>query len=42
MKRMNIMNLVPGMVTAEDVFSYNQTLILPKGFCLTDEAITRL
>lgn len=42
MRRINIMNLVPGMVTAEDVFSYNQTLILPKGFCLTDEAITRL
>lgn len=42
MKRMNIRNLVPGMITAEDVFSYNQTLIFPKGFCLTDEAITRL
>ena len=42
MKRVNIMNLVPGMVTAEDVYSYNQALILPKGFCLTDEAITRL
>jgi len=36
------MNLVPGMITAEDVYSYNKTLILPKGFCLTDEAITRL
>ncbi|MBR1691623.1 MAG: HD-GYP domain-containing protein [Lachnospiraceae bacterium] len=36
------MNLVPGMVTAEDVFSYSKTLILPKGFRLTDEAITRL
>ncbi|MBQ5676290.1 MAG: HD-GYP domain-containing protein [Lachnospiraceae bacterium] len=42
MKRMNIMNLVPGMVTAEDVFSYNNTLIIPKGACLTDESITRL
>lgn len=42
MRRMNIMNLIPGMITAEDVFSYNKTLILPKGFCLTDEAITRL
>ena len=36
------MNLVPGMITAENVFSYNNTLIIPKGTCLTDEAITRL
>lgn len=42
MKRMNIMNLVPGMVTADDVYAHNHTLILPKGFRLTDEAITRL
>lgn len=42
MKRVNIANLKPGMVTAEDITSFNNTLILPKGSRLTDEAITRL
>lgn len=34
--------LIPGMVTAEDVFSYNNQLILPKDMVLTDKAITKL
>lgn len=42
MKRVTVASLVPGMVTYEDVYSYNNSLILPKGFVLTDEAITRL
>lgn len=42
MKRVNIANLKPGMITAEDITSFNNTLILPKGSRLTDEAITRL
>lgn len=42
MKRVNITNLKPGMVTAEDITSFNNTLILKKGSRLTDEVITRL
>lgn len=34
--------LVPGMITAEDVFNYNHQLILPKGLELTDKSITKL
>lgn len=42
MKRVRTADLVPGMVTAEDVYSYNGQLILPKGLVLTDKAITKL
>lgn len=42
MKRISTRNLVPGMVTAEDVFTYNNQLILAKGLVLTDKAITKL
>lgn len=42
MKRVSTMNLVPGMVTAEDVYTYNNQLILPKGLVLSDKTITRL
>lgn len=42
MRRISTSALIPGMVTAEDVFSYNNTLILPKGLILTDKAITKL
>ena len=34
--------MVPGMITAEDVFSYNGQMIIPKGLTLTDSVITRL
>lgn len=42
MKRINTSNLVPGMITAEDVLNYNNQLILPKGLILTDKTITKL
>ncbi len=42
MKRVRTADLVPGMVTAEDVYTYNNQLILPKGLVLTDKTITKL
>ena len=42
MKRVNISNLVPGMVTAEDVYTYGNQLIIPKHTILNDKSITRL
>ena len=42
MRRVAIHELVPGMVTAEDVYTYSGQLILPKGLELTDKSITRL
>lgn len=42
MPRIMTSNLIPGMVTAEDVFSHNNQLILPRGLTLTDKAITKL
>lgn len=42
MKRVLLSSLVPGMVTAEDVYSYNNRLIVAKNTPLTDNIITRL
>ena len=42
MKRVNTANLVPGMITAEDVYTYGNQLIIPKHTILNDKAITRL
>lgn len=42
MKKINVANLIPGMITAEDVFTYNNQLIVQKGVVLTDKTITRL
>lgn len=42
MKSVPISKLVPGMVTAADVYEDNQKLVLPKGIVLTDKTITRL
>lgn len=42
MKRVSLANLVPGMITAEDVFTYNNQLIVAKNTPLTDKIITRL
>ncbi len=42
MKRVNTENLIPGMITAEDVYNYNNQLILPKGIILNDRTITKL
>lgn len=42
MKRVRTQELRPGMKTAEDVFSYNNQMIVPKGATLDDKIITRL
>lgn len=42
MKRVRTQDLRPGMKTAEDVFSYNNQMIVPKGATLDDKIITRL
>ena len=42
MKRVSTANLVPGMITAEDIYTYSNHLILPKGLVLTDKSITKL
>lgn len=42
MKRLPIAQLKPGMVTAEDVFTYDQQLIVPADVVLTANIISRL
>ena len=42
MKRVKTAELVPGMVIAEDVYSYSNQLIMPKGLILSDKSITKL
>lgn len=42
MKRLYTANLLPGMIVGEDVFSFSNQLIIPKGCVLTDKMITRL
>ena len=42
MKRVHTSDLVPGMITAEDIFNYERQLILPRGSVLTDKAINKL
>ena len=42
MPRILTQNLVPGMVTAEDVYTYNNQLVLLKDMELTDKTITKL
>lgn len=42
MKRIRLSDLTPGMVTAEEVFNYNDKLILPKNHTLTEQDIERL
>ena len=42
MQRVRTSNLIPGMITSEDVYSYNNQLIVPKGTVLNDKVITRL
>ncbi|MFT3984592.1 MAG: HD-GYP domain-containing protein [Lachnospiraceae bacterium] len=42
MKRVRTAELHPGMKTAEDVYSYNNQMVLPQGTVLTDKMITRL
>lgn len=42
MKRIPVAELIPGMVTAEDILSYDLKVIVPKGVILTDNIISRL
>ena len=42
MKRVRTSELLPGMTTAEDVYSYNNQMIVPNNTVLTDKMITRL
>lgn len=42
MRIINTADLIPGMITAEDVYNYNNQLILPRGIILTDTTITKL
>lgn len=42
MRRISTAELVPGMITAEDVYTYNNQLVLPRGLVLTDKTITKL
>lgn len=42
MKRLSTTQLTPGMVTAEDVFTYTNQLLIPRGSILTDKSITKL
>ena len=42
MRRVNTPDLLPGMVAAEDVYTFNSQLIIPKGYTLSDKSITRL
>lgn len=42
MPKLSIKDLVPGMVTAEDVYTFNNQLVLPKGLTLNDKSITKL
>jgi putative nucleotidyltransferase with HDIG domain len=41
MKQVPVSELTPGMVTAQDIFSYDMQLIVPKGVVLTENIISR-
>lgn len=42
MKRLSTLQLIPGMVVAENVLSFHQQLVIPKDTVLTDNLITKL
>lgn len=42
MRRVSTSNLTPGMITAEDIYNYNNQLIMPKGLVLDDKTIAKL
>ena len=42
MRQIPITALTPGMVTAEDIVSYDHVTIVPKGIILTENIISRL
>ena len=42
MKRLSTLQLIPGMIVAENILTYDHQLVLSKGTVLTDKTITRL
>lgn len=42
MRRLATIDLTPGMVTAEDVYTYSNHLLIPRGTVLNDKTITKL
>lgn len=42
MKRLSTLQLLPGMIVAQDVLSYDRQLVMSKGTVLTDRLITKL
>ena len=42
MRKIPITALTPGMVTAEDILSYDHKPVVPKGIILTENIISRL
>ncbi len=42
MKRLSTMQLLPGMIVAQDVFSFDRQLVMAKDTVLTDRLITKL
>ena len=42
MRRVSTSALTPGMVTAEDVYNYNNKLIVSKGTELNEKSISKL
>ena len=42
MKQVPVTDLRPGMVTAEDILTYDLKMIVPKGVVLTENIISRL
>jgi putative nucleotidyltransferase with HDIG domain len=41
-KRISIQNVLPGMVVAEDVYTINNQLVIPRGTVITDRILKRL
>ena len=42
MRRLSTKDLVPGMIAAEDVYTYTNQLLIPRGAILNDKSITKL
>ena len=42
MKRLSTMQLLPGMIVAQDVLTYDRQLLMAKDTVLTDKLITKL
>ncbi|MBQ3104424.1 MAG: HD-GYP domain-containing protein [Lachnospiraceae bacterium] len=42
MRQVPVSELVPGMITVDDIYNYNDQLVLPGGYVLNDKAIIKL